>query len=48
MTTVSVISVDDPASIAVAERVAATFEREVDYRYGRALLSRQAAPGARS
>ena len=47
-TAVSVISVDNPASIAVAERVGATFEREVDYRYGRALLYRHAAPGARS
>lgn len=42
------ISVDNPASIAVAERVGATFEREVDYRYAKALLYRHAPPGARS
>lgn len=35
---VSVISVDNGASIALAERLGATFERQVDYRYGPANL----------
>ncbi len=35
---VSVIAKDNPASVAVATRMGATFEREVDYRYGKANL----------
>jgi ribosomal-protein-alanine N-acetyltransferase len=41
-TAVSVIAVDNAPSMAVATRLGATFEREVDYRYGRASLYRHA------
>jgi RimJ/RimL family protein N-acetyltransferase len=43
-TAVSVISVDNPASIGVAERLGATCECEVEYRYGKALLYRHRGP----
>jgi len=41
-TAVSVIAVDNAASMAVATRLGATIEREVEYRYGRANLYRHA------
>jgi RimJ/RimL family protein N-acetyltransferase len=39
-TAVSVISVDNPASIALAERLGATREATIEYRYGPAYLYR--------
>lgn len=45
-TAVSVVSVDNPASIAVATRLGATVEREITYRYGRGLLFRHVGPTA--
>ena len=42
-TAVSVIAVDNAASMAVASRLGATIEREVEYRYGRANLYRHAS-----
>jgi len=41
-TAVSVIALDNAASIAVAERLGATRETEIDYSYGRAYLYRHA------
>ena len=41
---VSVISVDNHASAAVAERAGATLEKTIDYRYGPANLFRHAGP----
>jgi ribosomal-protein-alanine N-acetyltransferase len=41
-TAVSVISIDNPASAAVATRLGATLERRVEYRYGPAYLYRHA------
>ena len=43
-TAISVIALDNMASAAVATRLGATFEREVEYRYGRARLFRHAPP----
>lgn len=45
-TAVSVIAVANPASIAVAERLGARREREIDYRYGPGLLYRHLPPGS--
>lgn len=42
-TAVSVIALDNKPSMAVAERLGATKEAEVDYRYGRASLYRHAS-----
>lgn len=46
-TAVSVVSVNNTASQAVAQRMGATLEREVQYRHGAAHLYRHAAPAAR-
>jgi RimJ/RimL family protein N-acetyltransferase len=43
-TAVSVISIDNHASIAVAERLGATREATVEYRYGPAYLYRHQPP----
>lgn len=43
-TAVSVISVDNAASLALAERLGATHERDVEYRYGSARLYRHLQP----
>jgi RimJ/RimL family protein N-acetyltransferase len=43
-TAVSVVSVDNAASQAVAHRMGATMEREINYRYGRAQLFRHRRP----
>jgi RimJ/RimL family protein N-acetyltransferase len=43
-TAVSVIATDNHASVRVAERVGATFERDVDYLYGSACLYRHRPP----
>jgi RimJ/RimL family protein N-acetyltransferase len=43
-TAVSVVSVDNAASQAVALRMGATVEREIDYRYGPAQLFRHRVP----
>ena len=45
-TAVSVISVDNSASIALAERLGATFESLLDYRYGPAKLYRHQDPAS--
>jgi RimJ/RimL family protein N-acetyltransferase len=46
-TAISVIALDNAASVAVATRLGARFEAEVEYRYGRAALYRHVAPEAR-
>ncbi len=43
-TAVSVIAIENPASIAVAERLGARRESEVEYRYGAAYLYRHRSP----
>ena len=45
-TAVSVIALENAPSIAVAERLGATRERAVDFRYGPAYLYRHRAPGS--
>jgi RimJ/RimL family protein N-acetyltransferase len=47
-TAISVIAKANAASIAVAERLGATLESEIDYRYGPAFLYRHADPTVRS
>ncbi len=49
-TAVSVISVENTASIALAERLGATYERDLEYRYGPARLYRHrpSSEGAQS
>ena len=44
-TAISVISLDNPASAGVAERLGATIEATVEYRYGPAHLYRHRGPG---
>lgn len=43
-TAVSVIAIENPASIAVAERLGATRESTIDFRYGPAYLYRHRSP----
>ncbi len=47
-TAVSVVSVENTASQAVAQRMGATLERDIDYRYGPAHLYRHLGPGSRN